>query len=103
MIDAGHIEIRFDYSSPEKEDIERCLRTLYSTREGSQPLDRNFGISWEFIDKPLLVAQQEYAFEVVKKTREYEKRVRVKEVTYEFDAESGKMKPVILLIKGEEG
>ena len=85
MFEAVDVEIRFDYDSPEAEDIRRCLNTLYSTREGSQPLP---------------VAQQEYAFEVVRKTRVYEPRVDVKEVTYAFDGESGRMRPVVLLTKG---
>lgn len=103
MIDTANVKIRFNYDSPEAEDILRCLETLYSTRQGSQPLDRNFGLNWGFIDKPLPVAQQEYAFEVIKKTKEYETRVKVQDVTYEFDEISGKMKPVITLTKGEEG
>ena len=102
MIDVGNIEIRFDYESPKDADISRCLMMLYTTKEGSQPLDREFGLKWDFIDKPLPVAKQEYAFEVIRKTRKYETRVRVKEVTYQFDEESGKMKPIIMLVKGEE-
>ena len=78
MFEAVDVEIRFDYDSPEAEDIRRCLNTLYSTREGSQPLDRDFGLDWGFVDKPLPVAQQEYA----------------------FDGESGRMRPVVLLTKG---
>lgn len=103
MFSAEKVEIQFDYSEPEKEDILRCLNTLYATREGSQPLDRNFGLNWEFIDKPLPVAQQEYSFEVIKKTREYETRVKVREVKYVFYEEDGMMKPVIILTKGEGG
>ncbi len=102
MFSAEDIKIQFDYDGPEREDILRCLNMLYSTREGSQPLDRNFGLNWEFIDKPLPVAQQEYSFEVIRKTREYETRVKVKEVSYVFDGENGKMKPVIVLAKGGE-
>ncbi len=100
MFSGENVEIQFDYDGPEREDILRCLNTLYSTREGSQPLDRNFGLNWEFIDKPLPVAQQEYSFEVIKKTREYEARVQVQEVKYVFDGMIGKMKPVITLTKG---
>lgn len=100
MVDTGNIELRFDYSSPEEEDISRCLRTLYATREGSQPLDRDFGLGWGVIDKPLPVTQQEFAFEVVRKTKKYEPRVKVEKVTYEFDGQEGKMKPVIHLGKG---
>lgn len=99
MFAAENVTIQFDYDSPEREDICRCLMTLYSTREGSQPLDRNFGLNWDFIDKPLPVAQQEYNFEVIKKTRQYESRVRVKEVSYSH--KDGKIIPVITLMEGE--
>lgn len=102
MIDAGSIQIRFDYDSLEIESISRCLRTLYSTREGKQPLDRDFGLNWDFIDKPLPIAQNEFAFEVMKKTNKYEPRVKVKEATFEYDSQSGNMIPVITLIKGDE-
>lgn len=101
MINVADVKIRFDYDSPEREDILRCLQTLYSTRKGSQPLDRDFGLDWSFIDKPLPAAQQEYAFEVIKQTRIYEQRVDVKEVVYEFNELNGKMTPVITLTKGE--
>lgn len=100
MLDAAKVEIQFDYNSPQSKDILRCLMTLYTTREGSQPLDRNFGLNWDFIDKPLPVAQQEYAYEVIKKTKEYETRAKVKEVKYQYEEESGKMKPIVVLIKG---
>lgn len=103
MFEAQDVKIRFDYNGPEAEDILRCLNTLYSTRQGSQPLDRNFGIDWGFIDKPLPIAQQEYAFEVIKKTREYEPRVKVQKITYESNEVDGKIWPVIILTKGGEG
>lgn len=102
MFETQGVKIQFDYNEPETEDILRCLNMLYSTPEGSQPLDRNFGLNWGFIDQPLPVAQQEYAFEVIKKTREYEPRVKVQEVKYEFDKAEGKMHPVVRLTKGSE-
>lgn len=103
MFEAQGVKIRFDYSDPEAEDILRCLNTLYSTKQGSQPIDRNFGLDWGFIDKPLPIAKQEYAFEVVKKTREYEPRVKVQKVIYESDEVAGKIWPVVILTKGGEG
>ena len=102
MFDGRDVRIRFNYDALEAEDIMRGLNTLYSTRKGSQPLDREFGLDWGFIDKPLPTAQQEYAFEVIKQTRKYESRVKVTEVTYEFDESNGKMIPVIALEKGDQ-
>ena len=102
MVDAGNIILSFDNGQEKIKDIERCLRTLYSTKEGTVPLDREFGINWDFVGEPLPVAQNKFALEVVKKTAKYEKRVKVKEVTYQYNAEAGMMIPTVHLTGGEE-
>lgn len=70
------------------EDILSCLHCLYSTVEGTQPLDREFGLSIECVDKPLPIAKNLYALDVVEKTEKYEPRVEVTEVTFEVDGEA---------------
>lgn len=102
MIDAGNAAIIIDgIPENEAEDIRRCLTTLYSVREGEQPLDREFGINQAFLDKPLNIASNMFALEVIEKTRQYEKRVSVQKVEYEFDELQGQMRPIIYL-KGSE-
>lgn len=101
MINTGAIQLDFDYSSPEIEDIKRCLTTLYTTREGEQPLDRDFGLRVDFLSEPLPVAQSKFALEVVRKTAIYEPRARVKEVTYTQDEVGGQMIPKVHLAKGD--
>ena len=54
-----------DITGEEAEDIRRCLTTLYSVREGEQPLDRDFGLSWEFMDRPENIARNVLALEMV--------------------------------------
>lgn len=101
MIDTN-AKLKFDFQLSELADIRRCLTILYATKEGSQPLDRNFGLSRSYLDKPLPVAQNEYALEVVRKTALYEPRVQVTEVTFEFHSDTGNMIPTIHFTKGEE-
>lgn len=101
MIDIENVVINFDYTVPEIEDIARCLRTLYSTREGSQPLDRELGLDWGFVDKPLPVAKNEFTLEVLLKTKKYEPRVTVKEATFVYDEASGNMIPTVTLTREE--
>lgn len=101
MIDTDAV-MQFDFSSPEVSDIRRCLTMLYTTREGAQPLDRNFGLNRSFMDKPLQVAQNEYALEVVRKTAIYEPRVNVSGVTFESDIKTGRIIPTIHLAKGDD-
>ncbi len=85
----------------EAEDIRRCLTTLYSVREGEQPLDRDFGLAQDFLDQPVPVAKNTLALEVIEKTRRYEKRVNVERVEYAV-GEGGQLIPVIYLKRGDD-
>lgn len=105
MIDTRSARIEMDgYSegAGELEDIKRCLMTLYTTKEGTQPLDRQFGLSSDFISDPIPVAMNKYTLEVVRKTAMYEPRVQVKEVTYMQDDVNGMMIPTIHIGWGDE-
>ena len=35
------------------EDVQRCIAVLLSTRAGSVAMDREFGLSWDFVDLPV--------------------------------------------------
>ncbi len=89
-----------DIKGEEAEDIRRCLTTLYSVREGEQPLDRGFGLSWDFLDQPENIARNLLALEVIEKTKRYEPRVKVDKVEFETGIE-GQMIPVIRLKRGD--
>ncbi len=88
-----------DITGEEAEDIRRCLTTLYSVREGEQPLDRDFGLSWEFMDRPENIARNVLALEIIKKTKRYEPRAAVEKVEYKTGKE-GQTIPVIRLKGG---
>lgn len=88
------------FAENEADDIRRCLTTLYSVRTGEQPLDRDFGLDCDFLDKPMNIAKNMLALEVIKKTKRYEKRVEVEKVDYVFGGE-GQMIPVISLKRGD--
>lgn len=100
MIDIKEAVIKIDeIEESEAEDIKRCLTTLYSVREGEQPLDRDFGLKQEFLDQTVPIAKNLLALEVLEKTQRYEKRVKVEKVEYEASQE-GQLIPVIYLKKG---
>lgn len=84
----------------EAEDIRRCLTTLYSVREGEQPIDREFGLKQDFLDQPVPIAKNMLALEIIEKTRRYEKRVKVERVEYAV-GEAGQLIPVINLKRGD--
>ena len=101
----GEPQIRcvgFDYAGQDElSSIQRNLSALYSTPEGTCPGDRRFGLDWSFLDAPLDVAENLYALEVVDKTEEYEPRVEVMEVTYEWEMD-GHLRPTILIGPNED-
>ncbi|MBO5145004.1 MAG: lysozyme [Lachnospiraceae bacterium] len=103
MIDVRRAVIKLDgFAEDDAEDIRRCLMTLYSVRVGEQPLDRDFGIDNSFLDRPVNIAKNLFALEVIEKTKKYEKRAEVDKVEYEFQ-KTGQMIPIIYLKKrGDE-
>lgn len=70
------------------QDIMKRLNCLYSTVEGTCPMNREFGITIEAVDKPPQVAKNIYALDVVEKTEKYIPDVEVEEVTFEVDGEN---------------
>jgi phage baseplate assembly protein W len=93
--------ISFDYGSPENEEIARNLATLYSTVEGTIPMDRDFGLSLDATGYPLPVAKNMIALEITEKTETYEPRVEVLKVTFIYNLE-GKLIPNVLIGKADD-
>ena len=85
-------KITIENTADEKE-LQRTLATLFSTRAGSQPADREFGISWECLDEVPEVAENLFYLEAVRKVEKYEPRVEVKDIV--FQHEEGIMIPWI--------
>lgn len=85
------------------EDIVRCLNTLYSTRSGSQPMCRDFGINYDgVVGAPMEVAKNRLALDIIEKTELYEPRVTITSVDFNFDVENGRLVPIIHVKKAGE-
>lgn len=75
-------------------EVLQNVRTILATRVGTVPLDRNFGVSWDYLDKPMPVAQSRIQQEVISKIRRYEPRAVVVSVGVEPDnAIEGQLRP----------
>lgn len=75
---------RAGFSEEEFADVKKCLETLLSVREGSQPLDREFGINLdEIVDYPVAVAKNMLSLEIIEKVERYEPRVKVERIEFE--------------------
>lgn len=92
-------KISFEKESDEKE-LTRTLSTLFSTRAGTQPADRDFGISWECLDELPEVAESLFALEAYRKVERYEPRVKIENI--EFEVIQGAIVPRIYFVRKEE-
>lgn len=77
-------------------ELDRQLALLLSTREGSVPLDREFGLDLNFVDKPTAAVKALYTAEVTKKVSKFIPSVRVLEVSWTGTTE-GQLKPKVVI------
>lgn len=84
------------------EDILLSLETLFSTIEGTIPLDRNFGINQDILSAPAEVAENLYTLDAIEKVDIYEPRVKV--VSVDFAHSDGQIIPTVHIeLVGTEG
>lgn len=77
-------------------DLDRQIALLLSTREGTMPLDREFGLNMDFMDMPPETAKSLYTAEVTRKVAKFIPAVRVQEITWER-TEGGQLKPKVVI------
>lgn len=96
------IQFYSDEEIDEIEDIKKCLRNLFSIPEGSMPLARGLGLSWESLDDVPLDMENDVATDIIEKVELFEKRASVTEVEFEHDPDSGETIITVNLERGED-
>jgi len=79
-------------------EILQNVRMILSTAKGSVPLDREFGLSITFIDRPMPEAMAEFRGEAITEVQRLEPRVKVVSVEFKErpdDAMDGRLYPVV--------
>ena len=72
------------------------IRILLSTRRGSVPMYRDFGLPMKFIDKPENVAKTLIAAEIEDAIREFEPRAEIKNIVFAIDESApGRLVPTL--------
>lgn len=89
-----------DVYGEQAEELKRNLTALFGTRAGAQPVDREFGISWECLDEAPEAAESLFCLEAVKKVERYEPRVSIQDIVFEH--KEGMMIPHIYFKRKEE-
>ena len=76
------------------EEILQNIRTILGTVKFSVPLDREFGISGDTVDKPMPQAEAILSSEIFAHIKRYEPRVSITEITFTGDI-NGRITPKV--------
>lgn len=94
--DLFNFKLDFTFAGDWLAELDRQISLLLSTREGTMPLDRTFGINMDFLDKSPEIAKSLYTAEVTKKIAAFIPSVRIQEVTWSH-GEGGQLKPKVVI------
>ena len=86
--------------STELAEIMQNVKTILATEQGTVPLDRNFGLDWSFIDKPLQLAQALMSSQAVQQINKYEPRAKIVSIGFDKNAlaaQDGKLIPRVVI------
>ncbi len=76
--------------------LDSYLKLLYSTRVGTMPLARDFGLNMDFLDRPSEVAKSLFVAEIVEKTSKFVPEVKVQQVSF-TKGELGELIPKVVI------
>jgi hypothetical protein len=89
-------KLEYTFSDNRLAELDRQISLLLSTRAGTMPLDREFGLDMDFLDRPPEIAKSLYTAEVTKKITKFIPWVRVGEITW-TRSEAGQLKPKVVI------
>jgi phage baseplate assembly protein W len=76
-------------------EVIQNVRTILTTRRGTVPLDRDFGISFDFLDSPVNMTQAKAEQEIFLQLKKYEPRAALKQIIWESGVLSGQILPSV--------
>ena len=79
----------------ELEEVIQNIKTIITTLQGSVPLDRDFGIDPEIIDKPVNVIRPLLVKEIKEKIESYESRAKLVSIDWAGDGQEGSLIPKV--------
>lgn len=84
------------------EEVMQNVRTILSTIKYSVPLDRDFGIRGDAIDRPIHLAKARLTHDIFRAIRRYEPRAVIEAVGFEGE-ETGRLTPLVTVSIHESG
>lgn len=94
------LPVNIAYGATGVVEIIQNVRMIITTRKRTQPLDRDFGLEYSFLDSPINTVQAKISQELFEAIRRYEPRAIVKEIKYNDyrqDPLVGKIVPAVVI------
>jgi len=91
-----NFEIEYSDAEIAVRNLDGRISLLLSTREGTVPLDREFGLDMDFLDMPTETAKSLYTAEITRKIAQFIPEVRVGAVTWSA-GEAGTIIPKVVI------
>jgi phage baseplate assembly protein W len=76
-------------------EVMQNVRTILTTRRGTVPLERDFGISFDFLDSPINITRAKAEQEIFLQLKKYEPRAILKQIMWKTDVISGQILPSV--------
>ena len=81
-----------------REEIFQNIKYIITTEYFSCPLDREFGLDYSLVDKPMHIAEAILSQEVCMKISMYEPRAQFREITFVREEMIGKLSPTVKVV-----
>ena len=94
--DLFNFQLEYTFTADWLAELDRQLALLLSTREGTMPLDREFGLNMDFVDMPPEVAKSLYTAEVTEKVAKFIPTVKVREITWDTGGQGNLIAKVVI-------
>jgi phage baseplate assembly protein W len=95
MVTVESIPANATYGLSGISEVMQNVRTILTTRRGTVPLDRNFGVSFEFLDSPINTTRAKAEQEIFMQLKRYEPRAVLKQIQWVTDVISGQISPTV--------
>jgi hypothetical protein len=93
----AYLEGDIDFGAIGKNEIFQNIKYIVLTEYFSVPLDREFGMNYSMVDRPIRVAEAILSQEVAMKISLYEPRAQFREIHFEEHWLVGKLNPSVVV------
>jgi phage baseplate assembly protein W len=97
MVDATNVQLQIDFDAAGNDEIVQNIKTILTTRAGTVPMDRDFGVDMDIADLSMEAVKNQLTVDYINKIKKYEPRAEVQKVTFEYDAANGIIKPKVVI------